>query len=151
MRAVAIAGFAGLIICAAGQAPAQALPALAGIITAAPDAALRFLLPAGHHGHHGHWRHGNGRWSRYAPAPETNEAEAPIPAYVPPAAYAPAPGYAPAARAVQPVAPAPAQSALNRGSEAQAQTMPGRGAEAAAAAPSSGPSIQWVNPDHAAR
>jgi hypothetical protein len=147
MRAVSLAGFAGLMICAAGQAPAQALPALAGIITAAPDAALRLLLPVGHHGRHGHWRHGNGRWSRYGPAPETNEAEAP-PAYGSAPVYPPAPGYAPAARAAQPVAPAPAQSALHRGSEAQ--TVPGRGAEAASAAPS-GPSIQWVNPDHAAR
>jgi hypothetical protein len=150
MRAVALASFAGLMICTAGPAPAQALPALAGIITAAPDAALRFLLPAGHHGHHGHWRHGNGRWSRYGPAPETDEAEAPVPAYGSAPVYPPAPGYAPAARAAPPVAPAPAQSALNRGSDAQAQTVPGRGAEAAAAAPS-GPSIQWVNPDHAAR
>lgn len=149
MRAVSLAGFAGLMICAACPAPAQALPGVVAIITAVPDATLRLMLPVGHHGHHGHWRHGNGRWSRYGPAPEINAAEVPPPAYGSAPVYPPAAGYAPAAKAAQPVAPAPAQSALNRGSEAQAQTVPGRGAEAAAAP--SGPSIQWVNPDHAAR
>lgn len=164
-RCVGLAIWAGLMIWAVGAAPALALPNAAPTMTersaAAPPflvpaqwpfpltAGWPFLLPAGHHGHHGHWGHRHERWSReappYGPAPEINATEAPVPG------YAPATRYLPTAGSTQPPAAAPPQSMTNRAGTAPMQASADRASQAPAAAAPSAPSIQWVNPDRAAR
>jgi hypothetical protein len=133
MRAVWLGPLAALVIGALEPDFALAVP----VIQAAPNASLTLLMPVRHHWHHGYWHHRHGRWSRYAPpygpAPETNAAEAPA------SGYAPAPAYTPAPTAAYPTRP-PAVAAP--------QTMPPRAARAPAPA---APSIEWVNPDRAAR
>jgi len=125
MRAVSVAAFTGMMILAAGLAPAQALPVRSPATTVALAVSPPFLLPVWHHGHHWRWRHRHGGWSGvappYGPAPELDAREAPAPA--------------PFTSAPQPAAPAPAQSTPDRGSTATV----------------SRPSIEWVNPDGAAR
>jgi len=125
MRAFSVAAFTGMMILLAGLAPARALPVCSPVTTAALAVSPPFLLPVGHHGHHWRWRHRHGSWSGvappYGPAPELDAREAPA--------------AAPFISAPQPPAPAPAQSTPDRGSEAAV----------------SRPSIEWVNPDRAAR
>src|SRR6266496_4041674 len=70
MRAVSLAAIIGIMILAAGLAPARAMPASSPITTAILSAAPPNLLPAKHHGRHWRWRHRHGGWSRLAPAPE---------------------------------------------------------------------------------
>jgi len=127
MRAASLAAFMGMMILAAGLAPAHAMPACAPITTALLAAAPPNLLLAKHHGRHWGWRHRRGGWSGvappYAPAPEIDASEAP------------ALRYPPTVGLQQPPAPPPAQ------------TMPNRSGAAAG----SRPSIEWVNPDRAVR
>jgi hypothetical protein len=127
MRAVSVAALAGMMILAAGLAPARALPVCLPVPIAALTISRPFVLPVRHHGHHWHWRHGHEGWSGaappYGPVPEVDAREAP------------AAGSAPAISAPQLLAPAPAQKTLDRGSKA----------------PVSRPAIEWVNPGRAAR
>jgi hypothetical protein len=134
MRTVWLGPVAGVMIGAAGLAPALAMP----VITAGAESANPLLTPVRHHRHHGYWHHRHERWSRYAPSyaapPESNAAEAPAPADAPAPAYTPAPAaaYAPTGSTQRPAA-------------APQRTTPSR----APAAPA--PSIEWVNPDRGAR
>jgi len=126
MRRLSLAALAGMMILAAGLAPARALPVCPPVTAAAPTISRPFALPVRYHGHHWHWRHGREGWSGiappYGPAPEVDAREAPA-------------GSAPSIGAPQPPAPAPAQNTLDRGSRAAV----------------SQPAIEWVNPSRAAR
>jgi len=126
MRAISLAAFAGMMILAAGPVPAAALPACSPVPIAALAVSPPSSLPVRHHGHW-RWRHRHGGWSGsalpYGPAPEIDASETA------------AGGYPSSVGTQLPPAQAPAQGMPDRGTKA---TVPR-------------PSIQWVNPDRAAR
>jgi len=116
-----------MMILAAGLAPARAAPARLPLTPAASTVASPFLLSVRHHGHRWHGRHRRESWSAFAPpygpAPVIEASDAP-----------PAPP-APSVSPPQPPAAAPARNTPDRGDNAAVST----------------PSIEWVNPDRAAR